>query len=152
MIYALIEARRCIGRDRNIAVDCIAPLSRCVTYSRSAYGAALATSNMCVDRLRAQLCHIIAFRSARRRRRFKIYYITAWRKGETDFLQSALTRACLQRRPNRHSLWHLGLSAIPSVEHGQTIALSSPAPHVGCIVPAASWAGAHEDSKITRTT
>ena len=36
---------------------------------------------------------------------FKNYYITAWRKGETDFLQSALTRARSARAKRLSWIW-----------------------------------------------
>jgi uncharacterized protein len=57
---------------------------------------------------------------------FKIYYITAWRRGETDFMQSALTRAvffsALLTATAFGSLW---LSANPGMSSmGKLLALS----------------------------
>src|SRR5215467_10356639 len=57
---------------------------------------------------------------------FKIYYVLAWRKGETDFLQSALTRAvffsAVLTATAFGSLW---LSAHPGTSSmGKLLALS----------------------------
>jgi uncharacterized protein len=57
---------------------------------------------------------------------FKIYYVTAWRRGETNFLESALTRAvlfsALMTATAFGSLW---LSAHPGTSSmGKLLALS----------------------------
>ena len=57
---------------------------------------------------------------------FKIYYIMAWRRGQTDFLQSALTRAvffsALLTGTAFGSLWFSGNPGMSSV--GKLLALS----------------------------
>jgi uncharacterized protein len=87
---------------------------------------------------------------------FKIYYITAWRKGETDFLQSALTRAVFFSAVLTGTAFgSLGLSGNPGLSSmGKLLALSLACTLTSAVLfqPALMGRPRVRDSKITHTT
>jgi hypothetical protein len=87
---------------------------------------------------------------------FEIYYITAWRKGETDFLQSALTRAVFFSAVLTGTAFgSLGLSGNPGLSGmGKLLALSLACTLTSAVLfqPALMGRPRVRDSKITRTT
>ncbi len=129
MIYALIEAAA--GASAAIAILLWIALRRfrdVLLTLVPLVAAALATLEICaLTSFELNYANIIAFPVLLGVGvAFKIYYITAWREGETDFLQSALTRAVFFSAVLTGTAFgSLGLSGNPGLSSmGKLLALS----------------------------
>ena len=70
---------------------------------------------------------------------FKIYYVTAWRRGQSDFLESVLTLGgVLQHSPDRHRLRQfVAVQSARNIEHGKAVsAVARLYADLGDVVPA----------------
>jgi uncharacterized protein len=159
MIYALIEAAA--GASAAIAILLWIALRRfrdVLLTLVPLMAAALATLEICaLTSFELNYANIIAFPVLLGVGvAFKIYYITAWRKGETDFLQSALTRAVFFSAVLTGTAFgSLGLSGNPGLSSmGKLLALSLACTLASAVLfqPALMGRPRVRDSKITRMT